>query len=291
MIMNYINKIKANISIYASKKTSNILDGSYKSIYKGRSLNFEDLREYTIGDNVKDIDWKASARSGNLLVRQYIAEKKHNIMLVFDSGKKMMADAKLKETKKDVSIIAGGTMAYLANKNGDYVGSIWDGDKDVSFYPFSSGLINLEKILSSFDSNVEKSDKSDINKSLEYISKFTKKRMIIFIMTDLDGMETIDEDIIKRLSIMHDIMIINVNDDYITDEYVYDMENNSYVPKLFFNNEKLYELEKKEREKIYLNCTKKFERYRISTMNLDGTKEITMKIIELLERHKNANIR
>ena len=291
MIMNYINKIKANISIYASKKTANILDGSYKSIYKGRSLNFEDLREYTIGDNVKDIDWKASARSGNLLVRQYIAEKKHNIMLVFDSGKKMMADAKLKETKKDVSIIAGGTMAYLANKNGDYVGSIWDGDKDVSFYPFSSGLINLEKILSSFDSNVEKSDKSDINKSLEYISKFTKKRMIIFIMTDLDGMETIDEDIIKRLSIMHYIMIINVNDAYITDENVYDMENNLYVPKLFFNNEKLYELEKKEREKIYLNCTKKFERYRISTMNLDGTKEITMKIIELLERHKNANIR
>ena len=291
MIMNYINKIKANISIYASKKTSNILDGSYKSIYKGRSLNFEDLREYTIGDNVKDIDWKASARSGNLLVRQYIAEKKHNIMLVFDSGKKMMADAKLKETKKDVSIIAGGTMAYLANKNGDYVGSIWDGDKDVSFYPFSSGLINLEKILSSFDSNVEKSDKSDINKSLEYISKFTKKRMIIFIMTDLDGMETIDEEIIKPLSIMHEMMIIKVNDAYITDEDVYDMENNSYVPKLFFNNEKLYELEKKEREKIYLNCTKKFERYRISTMNLDGTKEITMKIIELLERHKNANIR
>ena len=92
MIKSYINKIKANISIYASKKTSNILDGSYKSIYKGRSLNFEDLREYVIGDNIKDIDWKASARSGNILVRQYIAEKKHNIMLVLDIGKKMRAD-------------------------------------------------------------------------------------------------------------------------------------------------------------------------------------------------------
>lgn len=291
MIMNYINKIKANISIYASKKTSNILDGSYKSIYKGRSLNFEDLREYAIGDNVKDIDWKASARSGNLLVRQYIAEKKHNIMLVFDSGKKMIADAKSGETKKDVSIIAGGTMAYLANKNGDYVASIFSQDENVFFYPFSSGLMNLEKILSNFDSSVEKGNKSDINKSLEYISKFTKKRMIIFIMTDLEGMESINEEIIKRLSIMHDIMIININDAYITDENVYDMENSLYVPKLFFNNEKLYELEKKEREKIYLKCTKNFEKYRISTMNLDGTKEITMKIIELLERHRNANIR
>jgi len=56
MIMNYITKIKANISIYASKKTSNILDGTYKSIYKGKSMNFEDLRTYVIGDNVKDID-------------------------------------------------------------------------------------------------------------------------------------------------------------------------------------------------------------------------------------------
>ena len=53
MIMNYITKIKANITIYASKKTSNILDGTYKSIYKGKSMNFEDLRTYVIGDNVK----------------------------------------------------------------------------------------------------------------------------------------------------------------------------------------------------------------------------------------------
>ncbi len=51
-------------------------------------MNFEDLREYVVGDNIKDIDWKASARSRNLLVRRYIAEKKHNVMLVFDTGKK-----------------------------------------------------------------------------------------------------------------------------------------------------------------------------------------------------------
>lgn len=75
MIKDYVTKIKANISIYSNKKTSNLLDGSYKSIYKGRSMNFEDLREYIIGDNVKDIDWKASARSNHILVRQFVAEK------------------------------------------------------------------------------------------------------------------------------------------------------------------------------------------------------------------------
>ena len=141
MIKSYINKIKANISIYASKKTSNILDGSYKSIYKGRSLNFEDLREYVIGDNIKDIDWKASARSEKILVRQYIAEKKHNIMLVLDIGKKMRADTSDGVLKKEIAIMSAGTMAYLASKNGDYVGATYDRDGLISYFPFKEGLI------------------------------------------------------------------------------------------------------------------------------------------------------
>ena len=80
MNLNYINKIKGNIHISSNNKTANMLDGTYKSIYKGKSLNFDDLREYVPGDNVKDIDWKASARSNNILIKQYIAERKHNIL-------------------------------------------------------------------------------------------------------------------------------------------------------------------------------------------------------------------
>ena len=76
MRKSYLNKIKANISIYARKNTSSLLDGSYRSIFKGKSLNFDDLREYVVGDNVKDIDWKASARSRKLLVKEYIADGK-----------------------------------------------------------------------------------------------------------------------------------------------------------------------------------------------------------------------
>ena len=86
----YVNKIKGNLSLYTTRKTSNLLDGSYRSIYKGKSMNFDDLREYIPGDNVKDIDWKASSRSKNLLVKQYIAEKKHNVLLVIDTNRKML---------------------------------------------------------------------------------------------------------------------------------------------------------------------------------------------------------
>ena len=54
MLKSYINRVKANIQIYSNKKTKNILEGSYKSVYYGRSMDFEDLREYNYGDNIKD---------------------------------------------------------------------------------------------------------------------------------------------------------------------------------------------------------------------------------------------
>ncbi len=291
MIMNYITKIKANITIYASKKTSNILDGTYKSIYKGKSMNFEDLRTYVVGDNVKDIDWKASARSGgNLLIRQYIAEKKHNIMLVLDTGKKMIADTECGERKKDVAIMSAGIISYIANKNGDYVGAAYNKNDGIQYYDFKSGLYNIERILTNYESEIEKNNSSNIDSILDHINTHIKKRMIILVVTDLEGMKNIDENTLKKVSVMHDIMFVNVNDAYMTGDKAYDVENSKYIPKLLFKDAKLHKLEVKTRRELQLECKKKLEKYKIQSETIDSTKEIVTNIINLLERHRYANI-
>ena len=118
----YLSDVKKNISIYSKRKSSNILDGSYLSIFRGRTMNFDNLREYVPGDNVKDIDWKSSERCQTTLVRQYVAEKKHNIFIVMDAGIKMLADTDKGEMKKSVALYTAGTIACIANNNGDYVG-------------------------------------------------------------------------------------------------------------------------------------------------------------------------
>ena len=133
MSMKYITKVKANLSIYTNKKTSNILDGAYNSIYKGKSMEFEDLREYVIGDNIKDIDWKASSRSNKILIKQFIAEKKHNVLFLLDSGKKMSADTIEGESKKEVTLMTVGTISYLVNRHGDSVGAICAGKEKVNY--------------------------------------------------------------------------------------------------------------------------------------------------------------
>ena len=289
MIMDYITKIKANITIYASKKTSNILDGEYTSIYKGRSMDFDDLREYVIGDDVKDIDWKSSIRSGKTLVRRFIAEKKHNILLVLDSEKKMLADTANNESKKELAILSAGTIAYLAHKHGDEIGAVYSKENYTKFFNYKTTLFNLEMILQNYNKDVQ-ANNGNINTSLNFIIKNIKRKSIIVIVTDLDGLDKLQEETIKRLSVIHDILIINISDASLTCKNAFDIDAGSYIPELILQDSKLIDNEKRDKEETYKRCMEKFKKYKITVVTISQRKEIVQKIIELLERHKHANI-
>ena len=113
-----LTKIRRAVALYTTRKTSNILEGDYRSIYKSRSMDFEDLKEYTLGDEVHDIDWKSSSRMGTTLVRRYMTDRRHNVMFVCDCGSKMMGDTAAGESKKELALTTFGTIAYISQKNG-----------------------------------------------------------------------------------------------------------------------------------------------------------------------------
>lgn len=288
MNMKYITKIKANLSIYTKKKTSNILEGAYNSIYKGKSMNFEDLREYVIGDNVKDIDWKASARSNKVLIKQYIAEKKHNVLFILDSGKKMLADTRDLEPKKEVALMAMGTIAYLVNKNGDSISAIYKGKENIKMFPFKTGLYNIERILCSYEKDI--GTENDFEDLIKYVLKFIQRRMIIFIVTDIDGMSNISEETLKRLSLLHDVMFINVSDALLTGYNVYDVDQDSYIPDYILEDEHLRNIELEIKNKIYEETKERFKKYKIVTTTIHKQKDIVNDVFKLLERRKYANI-
>ena len=287
-MMDYIARIKSNVSIYTDKKTDNVFDGSYKSIYKGNSLNFEDLREYIVGDNIRDIDWKASSRSRNLLVKRYIAEKKHNIMLIYDTGRKMLADTKNFETKKDVALYAGGTIAYIAAKNGDYVGSAYNRDSKIEYSGLRTGLTNVERLLTSYDKAVFSEENGDISKTINFILKNIKRKMIIFIITDTAGVNNIDDRTLKKLKVMHDVLLVNISDANITSTNAYDFDKSEYLPDYLADNKGLIRLEQSLKAEMKEANEKKLMRQGIVSTEIDSREEIAEKIVELLERHKYA---
>lgn len=289
MNMKYITKVKANLSIYTRKKTSNILEGAYNSIYKGKSMNFAELREYVIGDNVKDIDWKASARSNKVLVKQYIAEKKHNIMFVLDTGKKMLADTRDLEPKKEVALMTTATLGYIVDKHGDSISAIYNGKDRIRLFPFKNGLYNIEKIINCYEKDIE--TPNNLESLIRYVLKFINKRMIIFIITDIEGMNRLNEKMLRELTIMHDVMVIDISDALMSGENTFDIERNSYIPDYILKDNKLKAMELEIRKRLYADIQTRFKKYKIMTTTINNQKEIASEIFKLLERQKNANFR
>ncbi len=290
MMSGYINKIKANVSIYATHKTSSVLDGTYLSVYMGRSMNFEDLREYVPGDNIKDIDWKASSRAGNLLIKRYVAEKKHNIMLVMDSGIKMEGDTLKGECKKEIALMTAGTLSYLAYKNGDNIGAIYDCGM-MKYHPFKTGLVNVEKILASYNSECCKTKEGNIEKTLEYIINHFNRRMIIIVISDMKGIAGINESTLKRLRIMHDVMCIEISDADVTGNRTFDLDTGMYMPAFITRSRKLIKLEREEKESVRRENERKLVHSGVMSVQIDDMDDTADKIIELLEKHRYANNR
>lgn len=202
----------------------------------------------------------------------------------------MLADTESNEVKGNIGAMTAGTIAYLASKNGDYVGTIYNREYGIQYFPLKLGLYNIEKILTNYEKDLKNTTRSDLEKSLEYISNNINRKMVIFIMTDLAGIESIKESTLKRLSIVHDILFININDAYMTGDDVYDIDTRNYIPQILLKDKKLNELERKARQERYTKNFDRLKKYRIQIETINSSKQIVTKIINLLERHKHANI-
>ena len=317
MKLKYISQITSNLkqcrTIRTNKATSRILDGSYRSVYKGRSMNFDELREYVAGDDIKDMDWKASARSQKLLVKQYIAEKKHNIMLVLDTSRRMLANTSALQEKWETALIAAGTLAYLVNQNGDYTSAIFPTEHSLQHFPFKTGLMNIEAILEHYHKSVTMDNFSSVNTALDYIVHNFRRNTIILIVTDLQGMREIPENTLKRLLVMNDVLMINVSDATVSTQHntfssnkqdspkdssgsllsrirstitpaseVYSLEKDSYLSEFFTKDKKLARLQEEKQQALYQECADKLKRYGISFVSISHTQEVEQKLVELL---------
>ena len=115
----YLDRVRRAAELYTKRKTSDLLDGDFQSRMHGRSLDFDDLREYHYGDDVNYIDWKSSSRAGRTLVRRYFADRKHNVLFIGDTGKKMTGDTPAGESKEHIALMAFGIAAVAFRKGID----------------------------------------------------------------------------------------------------------------------------------------------------------------------------
>lgn len=254
-------------------------------------MNFEDLREYIPGDNIRDIDWKASSRNRSLLVRRYIAEKKHNIMLVYDTGRKMKGDSLYGENKKNLALMVGGTIGYLATRNGDFVGAMFNNNGLVHYEQFRLGMNNLEFVMAAYDGMDNLGDNCDITKTLEFLLKHINRKMVVFLITDSEGLAAISDTLLEKLLYKNDVLSVCISDAMLSGGNAYQIERETSIPDFILKDKSLGSMEAGLKDFREKTNEEKLHRHAIASVTIDNEDTLVERIVELLEKHKDANNR
>ncbi|MFM9273889.1 DUF58 domain-containing protein [Pseudarthrobacter sp. NKDBFgelt] len=208
-----LQRVKSDMAIFAHRKARGMLDGEYGSVFRGRSLDFDDLRAYIPGDEVRDIDWKASARHGSPLIRRYVAVRRQTVILVTDTGRNMAAAARGGETKKDIAVMALGVMGYLAHRHGDVVGLVAGDSGGATALPAKGGEAHLERLLRRVDSAATlDAAPSRIEDQLEHVARTIKGRNLLFVVADEVAASPATSQLLRRLQAQHEILWLTVRD-------------------------------------------------------------------------------
>lgn len=208
-----LQRVKSDVAIFAHRKARGMLDGEYGSVFRGRSLDFDDLRAYIAGDEVRDIDWKATARHGSPLIRRYVAVRRQTVLLVTDTGRNMAAAARSGETKKDIAVMALGVMGYLAHRHGDVVGLVSGDSAGTTALPAKGGEAHLERLLRRVDSAATlDAAPSRLEDQLDHVARTIKGRNLLFVVADEVAASPATSRLLRRLQAQHEILWLTVRD-------------------------------------------------------------------------------
>jgi uncharacterized protein (DUF58 family) len=202
------------IEIKTRGLSNEIFAGKYHTAFKGRGMSFAEVREYRLGDDVRDIDWNVTARSRKPHIKVYEEERELTMMLMVDvSGSRMFGTTSL--LKKNIITELAAVLAFSAAQTGDKVGCIFFSDKVEKFIPPKKGRSHILMIIRELVGFVPESNGTAISEAVRYLTGVNKKRCTAFLLSDFMNSKRDDEalnDALKIASSRHDIIALKVSD-------------------------------------------------------------------------------
>ena len=203
-----IKKIK-RIHIKSSKTVNNIMAGQYKSVFRGSGIEFEEVREYSPGDDVKALDWKVSARLGKPFIKLYKEERESIVMLLIDMSASLQFGTFSGQKLEKVAEVAS-VLAFNAIKNSDKVGVIFFTDRVEKYIPPKKGSSHIWRVIKEIFTYVPQGKGTDVSGALDYVAKISRKKSFVFILSDF-----LDDNFLQSLKIVrqrHEIIGVMIYD-------------------------------------------------------------------------------
>jgi uncharacterized protein (DUF58 family) len=203
-----IQKIR-RIQITTNRLVNESLAGEYHSVFKGRGMEFDEVREYQHGDDVRTIDWNVTSRAGRPFVKRYVEERELTVMLLVDMSASG-AFGSAGKMKSEIAAEISALLAFSAIKNSDRVGAILFTDRVEKFIPPRRGSKHVLRVIREMLFHKPQHRGTCIQKALEHLNLVVHKRSVVFLISDL--LDQGFEQSLKVANRRHDIVMIQIMD-------------------------------------------------------------------------------
>lgn len=203
-----LKKIR-RIEIRTDNLVNDLFCGEYHSVFKGRGMEFSEVREYQPGDDVRTIDWNVTARMGHPYVKKFVEERELTVMLLVDASSSGEFGT-VEQMKGEIGVEICALLAFSAIKNNDRVGLIIFTDDVEKFVPPKKGRNHVLRVIRELLYFKPRNLNTDITSALDYMSRILNRRAVVFVISDFitSGYETALRIANKR----HDIIPITITD-------------------------------------------------------------------------------
>lgn len=224
-----------SIEVKAKGLSEQVFAGQYHSAFRGRGMAFSEVRNYQVGDDVRDLDWNVTARYASPFVKVFEEERELTMMLLIDLTESTLFGGQ-HESVKELMAEISATIAFSAMQNNDKIGAIFFSNQIELFIPPRSGKKHILHIIRELLAFKPKGKSTDINVPLSYLSKTIKKRCTAFLISDF--IQTADNPYTQTLSLAgrkHDVIALRIYEPQVAElpkwglTLMEDLENKTYT--------------------------------------------------------------
>jgi uncharacterized protein (DUF58 family) len=203
-----IKKIR-QIQIYTSRAVNASFAGQYESVFKGRGMQFDEVREYTPGDDIRTIDWNVTARTGRPYIKRFVEEREMTVMFAVDLS--ASGDfGTVNKMKNELAAEFCAVLTFAAAKNNDKVGLLIFTDRIELYIPPKKGIRHMLRLIRELLYFQMPRRRTNIPEALDYLAKVIRKRATVFLVSDF--IETGFEKPLSLLNKRHDVIAVSVRD-------------------------------------------------------------------------------
>lgn len=209
MLTKELLKQVRQIEIRTKGLVNQVFSGEYHSVFKGRGMEFSEVREYQFGDDIRNIDWNVTARFGHPFIKIFEEERELTVILMVDLSGSLIFGS-VDKTKQQIAAEISAILAFSAMKNNDKVGLILFTDKIEKFVPPRKGQKHVLRIIREVLSFEPEGKSTNLKTALEYMNNAIKRRSIVFLLSDF--MDSGYEKILRIVGKRHDLIGMVLSD-------------------------------------------------------------------------------